>query len=219
MGSEAVWIPLVMAAVGTAASAYNTNQTAKRQDNQLAAQLRQQAAKQHEADAKTAQLIQAQAASSDADERAGSLAQYTKTLQQHQRQAVNPLQVQGAVSDAYKRAGSDAALGIANFGANQANMVSSIDAPTQQRQNDQFVMDRYKNDIDNISRFSRGDDFLADMKLRAIRRNPWIDAGASLANSYAGSSAGNVGGSLNSSMGDPYSGWTSSGSSYVGPHP
>lgn len=40
MGTEAVWVPLVMAAVATGASVYNTRQTERRQDNALAQQIR-----------------------------------------------------------------------------------------------------------------------------------------------------------------------------------
>lgn len=192
MGTE-VLIPLIVSAVAAGASAYNTRQTAKRQDNQLASQLRHQRDKQREADAKTAQLINAEANSSDADERQGALGKFTQAIQRSRGNAERPLQTQGAVSEAYKKAGSDAALGMTDYAGGIANLMANIDAPTQQRQNDALNRGRYATDIDNIRRFASGDDFLAQMRLRGIRRDPWIDAGASIANGYAGSYGGGAG--------------------------
>jgi hypothetical protein len=192
MGTE-VLIGLALSAAAAGAQAYNTRQTAKRQDNQLAAQIRADAAKQRQADEKTRALVQAQAKSSDADEKATALGKYTAAIRQAQGNADRPLQTVGNVSAAYKQAGSDAALGMGQYAGKIADLVSSIDAPTQQRENDKFITDRYVNDIDQISRAARGDDFLAQMKLRGIRRNPWIDAGASVLNGAGGAVASNAG--------------------------
>lgn len=194
MGAAA--IPLILTAVSTAATVYNQRQTAKRQDNQLASQLRAQAQKQKEADAKTAQLVAQRANSTDADEKAGALAQYTQALQQKQAQAAQPLATVGAISDAYKQAGSDAALGIANYAGNRANLTASMDAPLLQRQNDAYDENRYKTDIGLIGRRSSGDDYLAQMKLRSIQPNPWINAGAQLLQGYASSMGGGGGSSM-----------------------
>lgn len=215
MGTEAIWIPLVMSAVATGASVYNSNQTAKRQDKQLASQLRSQADKQRQADARTAQLIQQQAASTDADERAGSLAKFTEQIQAHKAQAQRPLQSVGAVSDAYKQAGSDAALGMGQYAGNIASLLSSIDAPTQQRQNDALLAGRYQTDIGQLRRFSDGDDFLHQMRLRGIQRNPWIDAGASAlggaANAYGSGQSATVGENA-------YLGWLANDPRFAGPY-
>ena len=190
MGTEAVWIPLVMAAVGAGASVYNTRQTERRQDNALAQQIRNQSARQREADAKAAELVRREAGSNDTDERASSLAKFTDAIQKARGNAERPLETVAAVSDAYKKAGSDSALGMTSTAGNFADLVSRIDAPMQQRQNDDLARGRYATDIDMIRRFASGDDYLDQMRLRNIRRNPWIDAGASVASGYAGSYGG-----------------------------
>lgn len=200
MGTEVV-VGLALSALAAGAQAYNQHQVAKKQDNELAAQLRSQADKQHAADQKTAELINAQAKSTDTDEKASAFSKFTQQMQANKAQAVNPLNVIGAVSDAYKKSGSDAALGIANSGSALANLTASIDAPRQQRANDARLVDRYDTDINQIRRFSMGDDFLSNMRLRGIKPNPWISA--------VGTIAGGAGGSMMSggSGGGDYSGW------------
>lgn len=197
MGTEVV-VALALAAAAAGATAYNTNQTAKKQDKQLAMQLRSSRDKQRDADAKTQELIAKQAKSTDADERQSSLSQFTTAIQNKRGNAVAPLNTVGAVSDAYRKSGSDAALGMTDSASKIAGLISSIDAPSQQRQNDKYDIGRYATDIDQIKRFSAGDDFLAQMQLRNIRRNPWIDAAASVAggaaSAYSGGGASSDGG-------------------------
>jgi hypothetical protein len=178
-------IPLVLSAIGTGAAIYNNQQTEKRQDKQLASQLRMDAVKQHEADAKTAELVNKTRQSTDKDEKAASLGAFTQAIKANQQNANRPLATLGNVSQAYKQSGSDAALGMAQKATGLADLISSIDAPTQQRQNDVRDVDDYHTKIGLIERRSRGDDFLAQMKLRSIKRNPWIDAFSQVAGGYA----------------------------------
>jgi len=138
----------------------------------------------------TAELIAKEAASTDADERSSSLARFTQAIQAHKGDATRGLQAQGNVSDAYKQAGSDAALGITDYGGKIAGLLSSMDAPIQQRQNDALVRGRYATDIDQIRRFSDGDDYLARLRLRGIRPNPWVSAIGAMAGAYGSNYSG-----------------------------
>lgn len=183
-------MPLVAAAIGAGTTVYNTKQTEKRQDNALAGQLRSQSEKQRRADQKTSELIAKEAQSTDADERKSSLANFTDAIQAHKASAAKSTQSQGDVSEAFKAAGSNAALGMTDYAGKIAGLLSSIDAPTQQRQNDAFVRGRYATNIDNIRRFSSGDDFLSQMRLRGIRRNPWLDAAGQVAGAYGANYTG-----------------------------
>lgn len=192
MGAE-VLIPLALSAVATGAQIYNQRQTAHRQDQALANQIRAQSAKQREADQQTAQLIAQQAKSTDADEKSTALGQFQQAIQRNQGNAQRPLAMQGDVSAAYKKAGSDAALGMGKYAGQIADLVSSIDAPFQQRQNDSYLTDRYKTNIGLIRRNNEGDNYLAQLRLRSIRPNPWISAGSSLLGGYARSRAGAAG--------------------------
>lgn len=192
MGTEAVWVPLLTTALAAGATAYNTNRTAKKQDNALAAQLNRQGERQREADAKVSELITKTGASTSADEQVGALDQYMSQLRAQQGTATAGLNQQGAVSDAYKQSGADAALGINEYGSKVASLMSRMDAPALQRVNEAVEQGRIAGDIDRVKRFAGGDDYLARLKLQGIRRDPWIDLGASFAQG-AGAGAANGG--------------------------
>src|SRR5690606_13823221 len=62
-----------------------------------------------------------------------------------------------------------------------ASLMARIDAPTLQRQREGRSFGRLATDLGQIARFSAGDDFLTQLRLRGIRENPWVMAGASVA--------------------------------------
>ncbi|MGO1069320.1 hypothetical protein [Lysobacter sp. CA199] len=192
---------LAAAAVGTGATVYNTNKTAERQDNALASQLRGQAERQREADAKTSDLIQKTAQSSGEDERANSLDGFLRQIKAQQGAANSGTYQEGAVSESFKKSGADAALGIADYGNKVADLMSRIDAPRQQRVNEAVDSVRFGNEIDQIKRVGAGEDFLAQLRLRGVKRDPWIDLAAGVAqgagSAYAGRGA-STGGSAGS---------------------
>jgi hypothetical protein len=219
MGTEPAWVPLVLSlagtAIGTGATIYNQRQTAKKQDDQLAAQLRSEAAKQKQADAQTQALIQNVKNSTATDEKAGALGQFTQAIQANRANAERPLQSQGAVSDAYKKAGSDAALGMATKASGLADLVSSIDAPFQQRQDDKTLLDNYDQGIGLLRRENQGDDFLAELKRRRIRPNPWISAAGDLASGAARGYGGVYGAASSDTMAGGGTSLYSDGSGYT----
>lgn len=211
MGTEGIYIPLILAAVGAATTAYTQKQAADKQDNQLSASLRAQRDKQHEADQKTNALIAQQGNVDDSKQKGSSLAAFTQAIQQNQGNAVNPLNQVGNVSDAYKKAGSDAVLGINKTGGNFADLVSSIDAPGQQRRDNIKNLDDYNSDINLIKRRNQGDDFLNQMRLRGIQPNPYgMLAGGLLSGAGKGIASG--GGSYGTSAGGSTSGYDMYGS-------
>jgi hypothetical protein len=186
-----------LTAAGTGATVYNTNQTEKRQDNALAAQLRGDADKQREADAKVNELLNQQAASTPDDEKAGALDSFMQQMQA--KRGNTQLRQAGATSDAQRAQANDAALGVSSYGDKIAGLLASIDAPAQQRQNEAITQGRFGQEIDRIKRFSAGDDFLAQMRLRGIKRNPWID----LAGGALSAAGGAMGASQGVAAGEP----------------
>ena len=194
MGTEAVWVPLVLSAVSAGATYVNQRNTAKRQDNELAAQLRGQASKQHEADAKTAQLIAGEAKSSPIEERQKISADFGRSLAAKAPQASTALTVPGGASAAYEKAGSDAQLGITKYGKDRSDLLADMDAPFAQRLDDQIKRGRYSTDANQIGRFNRGDTFLSNMRLSNIKGNPKLALLSSLAATGARATAGGGGG-------------------------
>ena len=173
-GAE-VAIPLILAAVSGTAQYVNQRNVAHEQDQTLAAQLRAQGQKQQQADARTAQLITQEQQSTDQPDKAKSLATYNKDLALKAPQATTALAAPPSASQAYAKDKQDAALGISDYGNQQADWLSSIAAPQLQRQRDQITnIDPYRNDIGLISRANAGDNFLSNMKLNSIRGNPWL---------------------------------------------
>lgn len=196
MGTEALWIPAVMSLVGAGVQHRNTQQTAKKQDRQLARQLSDKGKKQQEADTRTAQLLQERAGSNDQAERGAGLAGMLEHMQRNKGGVSNALGAKGAVSDAYQKSSQDAVLGANQYGGRIADLMSRIDAPAQQRQREAVDNVRFGQDVDQLKRFDAGDDFLHQMRLRGIKRNPWMDLAGGALQGAAGSGAdwGNLGG-------------------------
>lgn len=185
MGTEAVWVPLVMAAVAGGTTYVNEKNTAKRQDNQLAANLRQQGQLQQDANKKTGDLIQKTAASNDTGAKSSLLQDFMTQMQQKQGNATRPLDQVGNVSGAFTQAANDATLGVSQYGSKNAGLLSSIDAPNLQRRAEATDLSRFGTDLGQIKRQSAADQFLSQMRLQGIRRNPWLSAVSSASSAYA----------------------------------
>ena len=198
------FIGLGIALLGAAASAYNTQQTAKKQDRALAAQITQQGKKQQQASAKIAEALAAQAQSDPADEQAQQMESYLATLRQGQQNAglnTGP----GGFSEEYRRGTAEAGEQLGEYGTGRADLLSRIDAPRLQRQNEGILFDTLGNELRMIGREASGQNYLDQLRLNSIRRDPWLDALSGVATSYGGSMAGRGGVSAPETTGMPNS--------------
>lgn len=198
MGTEAIWVPLVMAAVGTAASVYNTRQTNKRMDKSLARQIDNQASKRAEANKRTDKLLEEVQQSNPAAERQRALSGFLSQLKAGSGAATAGLaDNSGSASSRFAADSAAAALGIENYGNQRAEIQASIDAPKYQRDRESVMANRAQTDLQEIDRQARARAFLDGLRVqRAGVRNPYIDAFASAMQSGAsayGSSAGGTG--------------------------
>jgi hypothetical protein len=189
------WVAVGLTVLAAAGTMYNNQQVANRQDSTLAASLRQQGMLQQQQNAKTSQLIQKTSESNPATAKADLLGQFTQAMQQNKSRATNPLNQAGAVSSAYTKAANDAATGISAYGADQAGLLSSIDAPGLQRQQEAENLQQYATGLNQTKQQSASDQFLAQMKLNSIKPNPWIGGVTDAMRSYAMAKAGGTGGS------------------------
>lgn len=187
------WIALGISLLGVAANQYNTQQTAKKQDRALAAQITQQGQKQQQASAKIAEALASQAQSDAIDEQAQSQESYLDTLRQGQ-QGGGFNDGPGGFSDEYRRGTAQAGQELGEYGSGRAQLLSRIDAPRLQRQNEGVVFDTLGNDLRMIGREASGDAYLSQLRYNSIRRDPWLDALASGASAYGGAMAGRGGG-------------------------
>jgi hypothetical protein len=192
----------VGAAIVAAAAGYENNQqVARREDNESARQLRQQYGLQQQENQQVQQLIQKTAQSSPDKARSSLLDQFMQELQAKNGNAVRPLAQVGNVSGAYTKAANDAALGISNYGTNNAGLLSAIDAPSVQRRDEAANLSRFGSALNEVKRESAADQFLSQMRLQSIRPNPWLTAVADGARAYSMASAGGGGGLADSSGG------------------
>lgn len=197
MGTEAVWVPLVAAAVAGGASYYNTRKVANEQDDTLAAQIMRKGAKQKEADALVNEAIGDVSKSTSGDERASTFSNY---LAQLQRAGTGTGQLLGTPIGANARfdeAANDAAIGLRDFGTSRADLMARLDAPILQRMGEAKARGRTADKIDLVKREDSGDDAITELRLRAIRGNPWVkalgDAAAAYGMTYTGGAGAGTG--------------------------
>lgn len=184
-----VWVGVGLLAAGTTAQIVNQQQTARRQDNALAASLRQQGQDQQQANVATEQLLNKTAASTPDASQSKLLSGFKSALAANQGNATGGLNQVGNVSSAYTKAANDAAEGVTNYGNTTAGLLSAMEAPTVQRQNESALMTDFASQLGLIKQKSASDNFLAQMKLRGIQQDPWLNAAGSVASGLGGSLA------------------------------
>lgn len=187
------WVATAIAIIGAGVNYHNTEQTKKRQDNELGLQIQQRAARQDEADKEVMKTVADRAANSGESARSSMLDQYMNQVRAAQGSATTGLRQVGGVSDAYRQAANDAALGISDYADDTASLMSRIDAPVRQRQGEAQQNAQLSTALSLIGNRSAGQDFLSNLRLQGIRRNPGLDAFVQVANAYAGSAGGGGG--------------------------
>lgn len=186
MGTEAIWVPLVTAAVAAGTSYYNSNQTAKRQDRAAADAIRNQRAIQDEANAKVNRTLQDVQASSPAEERKTAEDAYLQQVKNAQSLARANLDEDG-VSSAYDEAAGKAGNQAQGYAQQIAGLMARMDAPINQRTNEGFSFGNLTSDLGGVQRKSAGQQWIDQLKAATIRRNPWLDAAASAMSAYGSS--------------------------------
>lgn len=185
-------IPIALAVAGTAMQQAENERVIRKQDEATAQGLLSQSKRQQETDRRVNDEVVKLETSTADDARSQRLGQYMDQLRRGRNQAVSGLEspLGGAAFQAdasAARTGADAAA------QTTAGLMSRIDAPQLQRQDEAFGYGRLATDIDMAARESRGQQFIDQMRLRAIRRRPEVDllAGALTA---AGGAMGGGGG-------------------------
>jgi hypothetical protein len=210
------WVAIAVTVGSAVVGAYEQHQVAKKQDNALAAQLRQQQESESRVNQRTHAMIAAQQAQTDEPQKTAAAKAYQTALQANQAQASAPLATVGNVSEAYKKAGSDAALGISNYGKQQGDLTAAIDAPGQQRRDNQRNINDFGIDVDQINRHQRNQNSQDAMAFNAIHANPYVGLLTKVAQAYAGSRAGGAGGGSSGGGWSNFNAVDGSGSAYGG---
>lgn len=186
-------VAMAVMAAAAAAQAAETQRVARKQDGQAADAIRNQSAKQREADAKVNEEVGKLQGSSSGDEKAKRMADYSAMLRRNKAVQGGGLSAPIVGSQAFRNDAAAANDDVQREGMATADLMARIDAPGMQRQGEGFGFGKLATDISMIGRESRGQAFLDDLKLRAIRRNPWVDVAAGVASSMAGAMGGGGG--------------------------
>lgn len=167
MGTGAELIPLLLAGAGTAATAYNSYDTARRADRTAAQGIRDQAGHQRDIDQRVNQEVQAVSRSNPDDAARKSTADFLGALRRTRGAAAS-----GGIAGGSSRYGDESgALGgqIQAYGADVADNMGQINAPQLQRQQEGVGLSRLATDIGAQARAANGDQFLNQLRQRNVR--------------------------------------------------
>lgn len=202
-------VGLALAALAAGTEYYNAEDTAKRQDKQAAQNILDQMQIQKKANQQVQQTIQKVQASNPNDARAQRLADYMKTLNQAKARTTAGLTNPVVGGQAFQTDSAAAAQQAQDYGTQTAGLLSRIDAPTVQRQQEGFDYGKLATDLSAIQNQSAGQAFIDRLKQASIRRNAKLDLAAGLMSAGAGAvggagGGGTAGGALSTST--PYYG-------------
>lgn len=184
---------LTLAAAG--ASAANQQRMLKKQDEQAAAGIRGQAENQREATANINRTISEIGKSDAAGAKKTVGKQYLDQVQRSLAQANAGLATRGLSSEFDERAGGAAASNV-GFGNETADLLARMDAPVTQRQAEGNIVGDTSMDLSRIGGNVQGDQFVNNMKIQGIRKNPYVDIIAGLMGGAARGATGGSGGGM-----------------------
>ncbi len=178
MGTEAFWVPAVIAAAGAGVQQVDAHQTAQRQDEEAAQGIRIQGDTQQKADAQVAQNIQKLQGSSPDAVRANAANAFLTQLRRNSATATGSPVAGGSAR--YKGDIANSTQDVADYGANLADTQSRILAPNLQRQQEGQNSQQLAANLSEIGRQSNANQFLTQLRMRGITPNPWAQAGGSV---------------------------------------
>lgn len=187
------WVATAAMLLAAAGTAYNTNRTAKKQDDQATAGIIQSASRQRQATEKVDQSVQDMESSRSGDEAGTRLESYLDALRRG-KGATEAGLTPAIGSDTFRADASTAAAGVDAQAQGTAGLLSRMDAPGMQRQGEAFGYGNLATEVGLIGKESQSDAWINQLRMNSIKRNPWIDAAATGLNAYAGASAGAGGG-------------------------
>lgn len=192
MGTEALWVPAVIAAVGAGANAVNQRNVAKKTDQIAAQGIRTQGQHQRDIDARVNEELAALNRSTPEGERAAALDAYTSQLQRGRAEAEGGL-TGIAGSNRFQTDQAAAKTAVGNYGEQIANIASRIDAPTRQREREGISARRTASDVAGIGRKAEADDYINRLLQQSVRGNDALSILGPVAQGVAAGMSANAG--------------------------
>lgn len=198
MGTEAFWIPALLAAAGTGTEMYAENRANKERDRIALNGLKTQQRHQSNINAAVDKQLGTLEASSPEAERQKAMSQYVAQLRSARGQA------KGASTPGGSRFKEDTATSeaaIQNYGTQQADTLSRMTSAGNQRRNESIGNARLGAEIGQNANFAQGDNAVTTMKVNSVQADPWLKglamalraAGMAYGVAGAGSAAGAAG--------------------------
>jgi hypothetical protein len=183
------WV-ITAIAVSAAAGAYQNNRVAKAQDRIAAQGIKTQAANQRKINQRVNNEIESIGRSSPDSARQVAGQQYIDQIRRVMGNANQGLAVKGLSSDFDQLAGESAA-NANDYAGTIAGLMSRIDAGTGQRRAESNSFGNLGMDLDVFGKQVQGDQYLNNLLLRGVRRDPYLDVAAGAASGWAtGKAAG-----------------------------
>jgi hypothetical protein len=213
MGTEAFWIPAVMAAVGTGAEFVNQKQANQRQNDSEIQAMQHQQALQDKGTAAARGLTEQIAQDTPTQIQNKATGDYVSTLRKN---AVGSTQggsttkgdqtfgastsALAPVAGASSRYSDDTAKSqqeVQRYGDTAAGEMGAIDAATRMRQNEGLAMGTLSTHLNTLGAQSYGQNFVDQLRAQASgQTNPWVSLASGLvkngANAYATNAKGKV---------------------------
>lgn len=187
-------LPYIIEGASVAASAVNTHNTAVKQNKALAQSILDQTAYQKKANTDVNTTLNKVSASTAEKPQQQRLNDYVAQLRAARQNTDTGLATPGA-SQAFKADAAKTAQGLQSYGNEQAGLMSQMDAPAIQRQQEGFDYNALGGDLGVLSREAQLKNFVDMLRVRGIRRNPFLDLASGFGMAYAGNSIGKTGSS------------------------
>ena len=179
-------IGAAIAAAGAGASIYGANKQAKKANAAANSALLAQAKQREDIEDKVLELANtydANKRNNDYQQTAQNLtSQYEKPVIADQVKRAQTQGVTGNVSNDYVKAKALSDADNLAFAKNYSSLLSKANANKRMRRNQQYLYQRYANDINQMSKFNKMDNNLANMRINSIAnsQNGWQVAGGPL---------------------------------------
>ena len=193
MGAE-VLIPIALSLAAGGVQQYNTNKTAKKRDRDIARGIIDSGKQQQAADQRIGRNLDELEVSRSEPFKDTLQGQFINRINASRQLGLSNLDRGGGVSDAFTEGVGGAKTGAIDYAGVIANLLAGVDAPGNQRQAEQKGKGDTGMDLLRFKRNADQDTFLAELRARRHRDNPWLAIGASglsgLASGMAGSGFG-----------------------------
>ena len=195
MGSEALWVPIVMSLASAGVNEYSNRKTASKRDRDIAAGIRKTSETQEKANQRINQNVDELSKSTAQPHKDTLQGQFIDRINKVRKQALSGLNTEGGTSDAYRDAAGNAKVGAIDYGGAISSLLAGIDAAGNQRQAENKEFGNTGEDLLKFKRDADQDSFIAQLRASRHRNNPLLGIlSAGLSGAAMGTAAGGFSG-------------------------